>query len=463
MSEWTYHLQDVRTGDWLSRDFPMRDVEVTELLTGHNTLVGTVVPEDDEFANLLDEWYWGVALFAEKNDVIRAGGILNSAGITDDGQAIGLDFIGYTGYPLGQDYDGKFRLWEADAVDCLRHIWTYIQARGQSDLSLVVDDIPSQVISDPAPPPKPQRADVTYGPVRWGTPGDPWPRPPQPRKPKMRKPVKRKRRPGESTAHWNAYVASYEAKLDDWMALYRSINRDRLPEWQAWHRRLRKMRANWKETYKDYEPYKLSWWEQTDMGEETERLAQEGNFEWRELHTWTVGKADVDHRLELGYPSLGVDRTATVILEVGSGDEEMMEFPDVGLDGMEFANWVTVLGSGEGRKTKRVLVGADDGRLRRQITVEAKRVRRPKRLRKIGNDARSRRTLVRNIPEVVVSDSTMNFSLFQLGDLVSVASTSTWDIDGTTAHRIIGRRYAPDDEDLMYLQLERAERTSDDA
>lgn len=441
----------------------MRDVEITEILTGHNTLIGNVAPEDGEFAHLLDEWYWGVALFAEKDDVIRAGGILDSAGITDDGQAISLDFLGYTGYPLGQDYDSTFRLWTADAVDCLRYIWTYIQARGQSNLNLVVDDIPSQIISDVEPPPKPGRFDVTYGPVRWGTPGDPWPRPPQPRKPRMRKPVKRKRRINETHDHWTTYLAWYNDKLDAWNAAYRAINRDRLPEWNAWHRRLKKMRAQWKETYGDRKPYALSWWEQTDMGEETERLAQEGNFEWRELHTWTVGKADVDHRLELGYPSVGTDRTATVILEIGKDDNDMLEFPDVGLDGMEFANWVTVLGSGEGRKTRRVSVGADDGRLRRQITIEAKRVRRLQRLTKIGNDARSRRTLVRNVPEVVVSDSTRNFSLFQLGDLVSVASTSTWDIDGTTPHRIIGRRYAPDDDDLMYLQLERAERTSDDA
>ena len=461
VSDWKYHLLDLRTNVWVTRDFPLRDVEITDVLTGHNTITGTVAPERPEFTGQLEDWYWKVALFAEKisEDQIRAGGILTGHSIIDEGNGIALDFAGYTYYPVGQAYGGKFRQWGADAADCLRHIWSWIQARSDSNLGLVVDNDSSRVISDVHPPAEPGRADVTYGPSSpWGTPGDPWPRPRQPRKPKMRKPKKRKRKKNESFAHWEAYLTHYQNALDAWEDAYKAINKDRLPEWKAWHRRLDNMRDDWDDTYGDWEPYKLSWWEATDMGEECARLAQEGNFEWRELHSWGPGKATVNHRLQLGYPTIGVDHP-DMMLVVG---DELAQYPEVILDGTEFANYVTVLGSGEGRKTRRVTVGKDDGRIRRDVTVRAKRVRRKQRLKRIGNDARSRRKTVREVPEVCLYDAAGTLGTILLGDTVPVAPTSEWDVASATSHRVIGRRYQPDEEDVIYLQLERAERSSED-
>jgi hypothetical protein len=192
------------------------------------------------------------------------------------------------------------------------------------------------------------------------------------------------------------------------------------------------------------------------MGEECVRLAQEGKFQWRERHTWGVGKATVNHRLQLGYPRIGNDLATVLVI----GDQ-LAQYPDVSINGEEFANWVDVLGSGQGRKMRHVQVGKDDGRLRRLATVHAKRVRRPKRLKRIGNDARSRRHLIREVEEVCIYDDGTLGSI-NLGDTLYVASTSTWDVSTATQHRVITRRYRPDDDDYIYLGLERAERSADD-
>lgn len=456
MSDWTYHLQDIRTGAWLSRDLPLEGVQIADVLTGDDSMVGQINGEDPAVEALIEEW--GTAVYAEKGDQIRFGGLVAGSRVADDGNVLILDIRGFTAYAAGQPYESRFRLWDADATDCLRHIWTWLQDRGQSDLGLVVDNDDGALhISDVQPPPKPARADVTYGPgSTWGVPGEHWPRPPKPRKPKRRKPKKRKRRPGESTAHWTAYLAHYQAALDAWNEDYERINKTRLPEWNAWHKRLQNMRDDWRTQYGDREPYKLSWWDEIDLGSELQRLAQEGDFEWRERHTWGPGKATVNHRLQLGVPTIGADKTATVTWSLG--DEELAAWPDLTKAGDLFANRVTALGAGEGRKMKRVQVGADDGRLRRVATISAKHTRRIKRLTALAKEERSYRHLLRDIPEVCVWDTDGTLGGVNLGDLVTVTVTGVWASGGTT-HKVVGRRYTPDLDDLLWYQLVRAERS----
>lgn len=463
--EWTYHLQNARTDAWLSRDLPLEDVEIVDVLTGDNSLTGVLVPESNTIDDLIEEW--GNYLWAEKGGQIRAGGILTTSRLVDDGNALSITVEGFTRYPRGQTYGGKFRLWSADPLDCLREVWRWLQARsGSSNLNLVVDPDTSTVrISDQQPPPRPDRGSVTYpADSPYGAEGQPWPRPPRPRRPKNRKPKKRDRRKGETAAHWAAYEEWYEAKLDAWQDNYNELNKGRLKPWRAWKRRLKFLRKKWEDEYGDREPYKLSWWEETDMGEELDRLAQEGGFEWRERHYWSDGKSVVNHRLQLGWPSIGTDKRDTVILEIDNGDPlatpdgRLVEWPEPEHGGDKYANHVLALGAGEGRKMRRASVGNDDSRLRRVLTIARKRIKRPKRLAAIAREERSYRVLLRHIDEVAVQDTTGTLGTLRLGDTISVRIVGTFWKSGTTAHRIVGRRYRPDDEDVVYLQLERAER-----
>lgn len=466
--EWTYHLQDARNGTWLSRDLPFEDVEITDVLTGDNTVTGVLVPEDNVLDDLIEEW--GNYLWCEKAGTIRAGGILTTSRLVDDGNGLSLTVEGFTRYLAGQSYGGKFRLWAADPLDCLRELWRWTQARStSSDLGLVLDQDGSTVrISDNQPPPRPNRATVTHrvedypDGVRYGPAGDIWPRPPRPKKPKQRKPKKRERRKGETDAHWAAYLEDYNDRLGTWQEGYNELNKGRLKPWRRWKRRLKFLRKQWEDEYGDREPYKLSWWEETDMGEEAARLAEEGGFEWRERHSWTDGtKTAVAHRLQLGWPSIGQDKRATIILEItDDGSGVLAEFPEPEHGGEKYASHVMAIGAGEGRKTRRAFVGGDNSRLRRVLTIARKRVKRKKRLESIAREERSYRVLMRHIDEVAVHDTTGTLGDLRLGDTISVRIVGTFWKSGTTAHRIIGRRYRPDDDDIIYLQLERAERSN---
>lgn len=462
--EWTYHLQNARTDAWLTRDLPLEEVEIVDVLTGDCSMTGVLRPEDDTLDDLIEEW--GNFLWAEKGGQIRAGGILTTSRLVDGGNGLKVTVEGFTRYPHGQTYGGKYRLWAADPLEVVRHIWTWLQARsGSSNLNLVVDNDTSPVkISDDQPPAKPQRGQVTYpAGSPYGTAGNPWPRPPRPRKPKKRKPKKRDRRAGESQKSWDDYLEDYNEALDEWQDSYNTLNKGRLKPWRAWRRRLRFMRRKWEDDYGDREPYKLSWWEETDMGEELDRLAQEGGFEWRERHTWNGGgpdgKGGVNHRLQLGYPTIGQDKRETVTLEItDDGSGVLVEQPEAEHGGEKYANHVLALGAGEGRKMRRVSVGNDDSRLRRVLTIARKRIKRVKRLERIAREERSYRVLLRHIDEVAVVDTTGTLGSLRLGDTISVRIVRSYWKSGKTAHRIIGRRYQPDNDDIIYLQLERAER-----
>lgn len=464
--EWTYHLQDARTGAWLSRDLPLEDVEITDVLTGHCSITGRLVPEDNTLDDLIEEW--GNFLYAEKGDNLRSGGILTTARLEDEGNALAVGVEGFTAYLDGQHYGGKFRLWAADPADCLRHLWSWTQARSvSSDLGLVVDNDSTTVqISDNEPPPRPNRASVTHrvedypDGVRYGPAGTNWPRPPRPKKPKQRKPKQRERRKNETDQHWEDYLDDFNERLDAWNEAYNNLNKGRLKPWRRWKRRLKFLRQQWVDQYGDREPYKLSWWEETDMGQEAARLAEEGRFEWRERHTWASGaKATVNHRLQLGFPSVGADKRDTIILSVAAGTLAQQAEPESG--GQRYANYVTALGAGEGRKTRRATASGDDSRLRRAVVIPAKRVKRQKRLSAIAREHRSYRVLRRHIEEVQVWDDTGNLTDMRLGDIISVQITGTWWKSGTTAHKIVGRRYRPDDDSTITLQLVRAERSSE--
>lgn len=461
MSDWTYHAQNVLTGAWITRDLQLRDVEITDVLTGHCQMTAVVAPEDAALTSggnrLLEEWQ--TAIYAEKFNGIRFGGILTGSTFVDDGQEWHLTIDSFTAYANGEPYNRLYRQWDLDPLDAVREIWDFLQNRSNGNIGLTVDPDSSPVrVGDVQPPPRPNRADVTY-PLGYehipagSVAGDPWPRPPKPRKPKRKRPRRRKRRRRESLAHWNAYLSRHADRLARWKADKDNNLVARRPRWNEWHDRLDELRGRWEEDYGSREPYKLAWWEQPDCGEELERLAMETPFDWRERHTWNADKSAVTHRLQLGYPTIGV-RHDTERLMPGV---DLVMNPQVYRGGDEFANAVVAIGAGEGRKTRRASNSVDDDRLRRVATVTAKNARRVKRLEALAKDERLRRTLGHHTHEAAVWDTDGNLTKYRLGDEVAIDVAEGWS-KGVSWHKIVGRHYRPDDDDVIYWQLVRAER-----
>lgn len=457
MSEWTYHAQNILTGAWISRDLGLRDVEITDVLSGHGILTATIAPEDSGLMlvgeRVLQEWQ--TVIYPEKAGALRGGFIFTESNFVDDGQEWEIICESFTSDALDEPYNRTYREWQVDALDVVREIWDFLQARTNGNLGLTIDaDLSGQLLGDVQPPAKPVRADVTY-PVgsAYGTAGAAWPRPARPKRPKRKRPKKRKRRRRESLSKWNAYLARFAARLARWQAIKLANWTNRLPEWKAWHDRLDAQQSAWETTYGDREPYRLMWWEQPDCGSELERLATETPFDWREQHTWVDGtKAAVTHLLQLGYPTIGTRKTDKVF----TPGVDLVLVPTVHRGGHDFANAVVAIGAGEGRKTKRNSSSVDDDRLRRTSTLTAKDVKRVARLGRLATQERKRLSLGHGVQEVAVWDVNGNLTTYRLGDEVEIDMTDGWS-QGSRFHKIVGRRYRPDEDDVIYWQLIRAD------
>lgn len=142
--KWRFFAQridgDGADGQILHPDLPLSDPQIEDVLTGHNSLSGTISPEfasllGDDGRPILEEW--GTAIWAEESGNIHGGGILTKSGF--DGPQWSLTCTGLTGYPVDLPYADSIFFVETDPLDIVRHIWAHIQAQPGSNLGLVVD------------------------------------------------------------------------------------------------------------------------------------------------------------------------------------------------------------------------------------------------------------------------------------------------------------------------------------
>jgi len=143
---WRYIAQrltgDGSTGDFLDFDVPISGVGITDNLSGHNALTGTIKPEfgrmlADDGSLLLEEY--GTAIWAENGGEIRGGGILTHSDF--DGPEWKLETTGFTGYAEGMPYTDSTFFVEADPLDIYRHVWEHLQGKPGGDLGLEVSTL----------------------------------------------------------------------------------------------------------------------------------------------------------------------------------------------------------------------------------------------------------------------------------------------------------------------------------
>lgn len=116
---------------------------------------------------------------------------------------------------------------------------------------------------------------------------------------------------------------------------------------------------------KQKEPYLLEYWDNVDCGQEIDKLAGATPFGYRETHRWNAQKTDVEHRIDFGYPHLGVKRNLTFEQGVNIRGVVTPQF-----EGDSYANSAVGLGKGEGAKMIRVRVPNTSRKVRRVITFK---------------------------------------------------------------------------------------------
>lgn len=141
--QWRYiatRLNGDGTETVLDYDVPLSRVKITDQLSGPGGIIG-VIPF--EVAHLRGPdghplfLPWSTAIYAEFGGIIRAGGILVE--MEEQGSALGLDCIGFSGYPNEMPYT-DYETWTgADPLTIVRHIWSNLQGKPRGNIGVEVD------------------------------------------------------------------------------------------------------------------------------------------------------------------------------------------------------------------------------------------------------------------------------------------------------------------------------------
>lgn len=180
----------------------------------------------------------------------------------------------------------------------------------------------------------------------------------------------------------------------------------------------------------DEEPYTLQWWETKDSGDELASLAEDGRFDFEEVHEWDGD--DIRHHIRIGYPRLGRKRDDLVFVQ-GDNVTSLVEPKE----NEEFANEVFALGAGEGRKARRTRTPIRDGRLRRPIVYTDKGERNRDRLRRLARmelDIHRPRLGIETIE--VIDHPNAQIGSWALGDDILVQADLPWVGEVALWHRI---------------------------
>lgn len=169
-------------------------------------------------------------------------------------------------------------------------------------------------------------------------------------------------------------------------------------------------------------PFRLAWWETEDLGQTLFDLANDTPFQYAERNTWTADKQDLDHRLQLGYPSIGT-RRHQLHFEVGINVTVPPPMDEGG-----YASEVILFGAGEGRKkVNSGPITAKTGRLRRVHVATDKAISSKGAAVKAARPILDRLTGAYGIDSVeVVEHDAAPFGTFGPGDEIRVRGDAGW-------------------------------------
>lgn len=147
MKGWRYIAQRLPGDSFIDLTVPLEDVEITDVLSGDNSLTGTIPARYNRLVGqdgLPVLMPWASAIWAEKDGIIRGGGIVTD--VTPDGGQLQVSCVGYTGYLDGMPYTGSGYVGVGvDPLDVVRTIWSYVQDQPNGDLGLVLSGETSPV------------------------------------------------------------------------------------------------------------------------------------------------------------------------------------------------------------------------------------------------------------------------------------------------------------------------------
>lgn len=486
---WRYLAQkqsgDGPFGDFIELNVPLKNVQIDEVLSGHNGLTATVSPEimrlkGPDGRPLLDEW--GCALWAEDPDgEIRGGGLLNHSSFAGPDWAI--ECIDLSGALMDLPYT-ESRFWiNVDPIDIFREIWRYTQAQEGGNLGISVDGTrspirlggdlvqrvdfdlepdPSETLEEPVP--------VPTAPSRYATNSD-W---------------------REAGVKAMAAVGWRESVVND--VLRKWLNKDARIAAGTWPKGGMTSREtmiknktidkiglppdppvgtvrstppsvvgepppmndeslNAGQAVFEYDAYKLAWYKDHNLDATVAQLASETPFDWHLTHAWHDD--EIRHHIRVGYPRLG-RRRPELRFVIG---ENIAAIPSIERDGTQYANEVLVLGAGEGSAQ---VVGRAfrraDGRVRKVAVVSAPWIQDEATANSYARAELQKRVQLDDIKQIVLRDHPhARIGSVDLGDEILIEGETGW-ADLEVWCRVVGRTISPEVGNSMTLTVIRTDR-----
>lgn len=450
-----YRLNGDATETLLATDLPLSEVNITQALSGVNSLSASVTPEVARLQGVDLSIFrpWSTAIYADLDGYLRGAGIVTSAPVGDDKCTISA--VGFVGLLHGMPMSAELSYTDTDPLTIVRALVAHVQKQKAGNLGLTLS-------IDPA-----------TSPVRLGLKAaSTWPRYTTGSKTNALIATKAgfaftwpKTSTDAAKTMYGFGTREFKKNEDDDRIVVRNVTTGKLseqttgtsphPGWQTFGLLTTDSEPTENADGEALEPYTITWYADHDLGAKFDDLADLGSFEYVEDHRWSGEKAA--HTLRIGHPRIGRKRTD---LRFAAG-ENVTEIPDVEVDGEDYASEVVVLGAGEGIEMVRgAWPVSKAGRLYRPKIYTDKTITTPAAAKKKATELAKKWAGEEDIKTLVVRDHpNAPIGSFTLGDTITyLGSDYGWAAGKDMAVRILEQTIEPDNGDIVTLTVTRADK-----
>jgi hypothetical protein len=422
--------QDIRTHRYLSWELPLIDVSITWALSGPTMLTASLHPESPTLRELGIS-AWATWIHVEQGGQLLASLIWQPTKI--DGEDYSVTAMGFSGYSQGMPYFSEDLFVETDACDVMRRIWNHLQSFPDARLGVTLNATMSGLkLGIPA-----TQKLTDEGFLVWDEQNQIEEKPPT-------------RELGEDeeitiVSHQFDPDGPFGPKFPDLLVTYNDGAIYRFhPEMV------------------EAVPYVLSWYSDTDCGQEFDNLARTARVEYRETVRWaTEGDIAVipktERQIELSYPRVGRKRYE---LRCAQDENMLAAIPlEESTGAAGYASQIMTRGVGDGRAAVRGYAGqADPHRVRRVAIVKDGTIITTAGATAYSQDELLRRRAAITVGQAVIMDWHPNAPLgsYMVGDEFLITGFIPWAGYIEFWHRIIAYTWEPG-RNIVTLTTRRAE------
>jgi len=417
--------QDIRTHRYLTWELPLIDVSITWALSGPTMLTASLHPESKTLREL-GITAWATWIHVEQGGQLLASLIWQPTKI--DGEDYTVTAMGFSGYAQGMPYFSEDKFVVTDACDVMRRIWGHLQTFPDARLGVRLSNTMSGLKLG-----IPSRQELTdEGFLVWVEPG-----------------TEEKAPTRELGEDEDVVITGYQYDTSfvpaDLMVTYND---------GAIYR--------FKPKIVEAVPYTLSWYSDTDCGQEFDNLARTARVEYRETVRWaTEGDIAIipktERMIELAYPRMGRKRFD---LRCAQDENMLAAIPlEESAGPAGYASQVMTRGVGDGREAVRGYAGAaDPKRVRRVAIVSDSTIITTAGATAYSQDELLRRRAAITVGQAIIMDWHPNAPLgsYMVGDEFLITGFVPWGGYIEFWHRIIAYTWEPA-KNLVTLTTRRAE------